>query len=148
MDIGSLLSSVRTRAGLTQQDLARRAGTSQSAVARLERGHGSPSVATLERLIEAAGFALQLDAVPLELQPRWKDPVIEAYKRDVDRTLLRENLGKSVDRRLRDAEAFRRDAGELRRGIQHAARDTVRDTARKSGLKSARGVERRAKRAR
>lgn len=34
---------------------------------------------------------------PLPLE---RDPVIEAYKKDVDRTLLRENLRRSVDERL------------------------------------------------
>jgi hypothetical protein len=50
------------------------------------------------------------------------DPVIEAYKRDVDRTLLRESLGWTWDERalalvalLRAAEEFRRAGERLRR---------------------------------
>ena len=43
------------------------------------------------------------------------DPVIEAYKRDVDRTLLRENLKLSVDERFRKLIALQRFAEELRR---------------------------------
>ena len=43
------------------------------------------------------------------------DPVIEAYKRDVDRTLLRENLKLSVDERFRKLMALQRFAEELRR---------------------------------
>jgi hypothetical protein len=43
------------------------------------------------------------------------DPVIEAYKRDVDRTLLRENLKLSVDERFRKLLALQRFAEELRR---------------------------------
>lgn len=35
------------------------------------------------------------------------DQVVEAYKRDVGRTLLRENLRKTVDQRPRDMEAVR-----------------------------------------
>jgi hypothetical protein len=31
---------------------------------------------------------------------KWIDPVIEAYKKDVDRTLLRENLKLSVEQRI------------------------------------------------
>ena len=42
------------------------------------------------------------------------DPVIEAYKCDVDRTLLRENLKLSVDERFRKLMALRRFAEELR----------------------------------
>ncbi len=43
------------------------------------------------------------------------DPVIEAYKRDIDRTLLRENLKLSVDERFRKLMALQRFAEELRR---------------------------------
>lgn len=57
-----LLRKVRTRAGLTQSELARRAGTSQAAVARYESGDVSPMVSTLERLLAAGGFHLDLRA--------------------------------------------------------------------------------------
>ena len=57
-----LLRSVRIRAGLTQTELARRAGTSQAAVARYESGDVSPMVSTLERLLAAGGFHLDLRA--------------------------------------------------------------------------------------
>jgi hypothetical protein len=43
------------------------------------------------------------------------DPVIEVYKRGVDRTLLRENLKLSVDERFRKLKALQRFAEELRR---------------------------------
>lgn len=42
------------------------------------------------------------------------DPVIEAYKRDVDRTLLRENLKKTPDERVRALIALQRLAREAR----------------------------------
>jgi hypothetical protein len=45
--------------------------------------------------------------------PDYRDPVIEAYKKDVDRTLLRENLKLSVDERFRKFEKFARFAQEL-----------------------------------
>jgi hypothetical protein len=48
----------------------------------------------------------------LDLAP---DPVIEAYKRDLDRTLLRENLKKSVEERVASLIALHRLAGEARR---------------------------------
>lgn len=115
MDIAELLATARREAGLTQQQLAERAGTSQPAVARLEAGGGSPSLATVERLVGAAGFDLRIELVP---RPTHRDPVIEAYKRDVDRTLLRENLRKTVDRRLRDMEAFRKDAEHLQAAVK------------------------------
>jgi ribosome-binding protein aMBF1 (putative translation factor) len=50
----------RSRAGLTQAQLADRMGTSQSAVARLESGKSHPSVATLEKLAAATGSKLRI----------------------------------------------------------------------------------------
>ncbi len=42
------------------------------------------------------------------------DAVIEAYKKDVDRTLLRENLKRTVDERVRNLAALQRFAEKLR----------------------------------
>jgi transcriptional regulator with XRE-family HTH domain len=55
----------RTRAGLTQAEVAKRVGTTQSAIARLESGAGkhSPSVATLQRYARALGFRLEIKLV-------------------------------------------------------------------------------------
>jgi hypothetical protein len=55
------------------------------------------------------------------MEPR-VDPVVEAYKKDVDRTLLRENLKKSVEARLRDLMALQRFAEELQRAGRTARR--------------------------
>ena len=52
------LVRARTAASLTQSDLARRLGTTQSAIARLEGGRVSPSFATLRRYAEATGTHL------------------------------------------------------------------------------------------
>lgn len=63
----TLLATARTAAGLSQRDLARKARTSQSVVARIELGENSPSWETLMRLLRAAGFRLQatLERVPV-----------------------------------------------------------------------------------
>ena len=53
-----ILREARVRAGLTQRQLAERAQTAQSVVARIETGVTSPSWETLSRLVEVAGFAL------------------------------------------------------------------------------------------
>ncbi len=53
-----LLRTARTRAGLSQRELARRAGTAQSVIARIELGLTSPSWETVSRLLAAAGFEL------------------------------------------------------------------------------------------
>ena len=62
MSAAAVLRRARLDAGLTQAELARRAGTAQSAVARYESGAASPSIRTLERLLAAAGHRLVLDA--------------------------------------------------------------------------------------
>jgi hypothetical protein len=43
------------------------------------------------------------------------DPVVEAYKKDIDRTLIRANLKLTVEERFRNAMAVARFADELRR---------------------------------
>ena len=49
-----------------------------------------------------------------------KDPVIEAYKRDIDRTLIRENLKKTVTERFERLTELQRFAEELRRAGREA----------------------------
>jgi hypothetical protein len=56
---------------------------------------------------------------PFVLEP---DPVIEAYKKDIDRTLLRENLKRSVEERLRDLMRLQGFADEWRRAAQKTFR--------------------------
>ena len=53
------LLAARTRAKLTQAQVARRMGTSQSAVARLESGR-SPSLASLRKYARATGSKVQI----------------------------------------------------------------------------------------
>ncbi|MEX2155301.1 MAG: helix-turn-helix transcriptional regulator [Gemmatimonadales bacterium] len=60
----TLLRQARTRAGLSQRVLARRAGTAQSVVARIEAGQTSPTWETLERLLAAAGVELRAQIEP------------------------------------------------------------------------------------
>jgi transcriptional regulator with XRE-family HTH domain len=57
---GRLLAQARRRAGLSQRELAQRAGTSQSVVARIERGQTDPGAATLDRLLAQTGFELHV----------------------------------------------------------------------------------------
>jgi transcriptional regulator with XRE-family HTH domain len=59
----ALIKAVRRRHGLTQADLARRAGTSQPVISAYERGHRDPTYGTLRKLVEAGGERLQLGAV-------------------------------------------------------------------------------------
>jgi len=57
----SLIREARERAGLTQEDLAKRAGVPQSMVSAYERGIRLPTLPTLERLLRAAGFTLDAE---------------------------------------------------------------------------------------
>ncbi|MFA5785740.1 MAG: helix-turn-helix domain-containing protein [Actinomycetota bacterium] len=65
-----LIANARRAAGLSQAELARRAGTSQPAVALYESGAKAPNAATLERLLRAAGAELQVVSVPGRRRPR------------------------------------------------------------------------------
>jgi transcriptional regulator with XRE-family HTH domain len=67
--LASLLIEARTRAKLTQGELAERMGTSQSTIARLESGKAKPSLSTLRRLAKATGMQLKIS---LEPKPRSK----------------------------------------------------------------------------
>lgn len=64
MNVSELLVSTRKQAGLTQADLAIRSGTSQATLSRYEAGDAVPTIATLERLLAAAGATLTLGAKP------------------------------------------------------------------------------------
>src|SRR6202140_5818445 len=64
--LASAVIDVRNRAGLTQEELARKMGTTQPVVARLESGRSRPSMQTLERLAEATGSRLLISFAPLE----------------------------------------------------------------------------------
>jgi transcriptional regulator with XRE-family HTH domain len=61
-----LVREARRRAGLTQQELAERTGTTQSAIARLESGRTSPSFDLVLKLIKAAGFRLDVALDPYD----------------------------------------------------------------------------------
>ena len=55
------------------------------------------------------------NASSAEGSPDERDPVVEAYKKDIDRTLIRENLKLTVEQRIRKAMALMRFADEMRR---------------------------------
>jgi hypothetical protein len=89
----------------------------------------------LARLQEKAMLADRMPRKPVGPDRPWKpvsdcgpnrttDPIIELYKRDVDRTLLRENLKLSPEERLRKLTDFMHFAAEMR-----AAGTRSRETA-------------------
>lgn len=75
LDASKLLQAARERAGLTQRKLARKAGTAQSVVARIELGETSPSWSTLARLLKAAGFGLSAGLYRISVDPQLLDDV-------------------------------------------------------------------------
>jgi transcriptional regulator with XRE-family HTH domain len=70
VDASALVRTARHHAGLSQREMAALAGTSQSAIAAVESGRKQPSVATLNRWLEATGQLLSLEAADAEVLRR------------------------------------------------------------------------------
>ena len=104
MDTARVLRQARRRAGLTQRQLADRAGVPQSRIGKIESGVVVPRVDTFDRLLEACGETLE--AVPR--------PGI-----GLDRTGYQERLRLSPRGRLVEA---RKAAVRMARRLEHARR--------------------------
>lgn len=63
------LMMARSRAGLTQQEVAKRMKTTQAVIARLESGGSLPSTRTLERFAKATGSRLRISFEPDTVRP-------------------------------------------------------------------------------
>jgi transcriptional regulator with XRE-family HTH domain len=90
VEADALIRHARGAAGLTQAELARRLGTSQPAIVKLERAGANPTVRTLDRVLRATGHHLELSA------PIWSS--------GVDESLIRKQLDLPPAERLRDLE--------------------------------------------
>lgn len=95
-DPAQLLRDARSRAGLTQAQLAARAGVTQPVVSRAEAAGANPRIATLDRLLRAAGARLELGA------PEQRLP-------EVDEGQLLRHLRFSPAERVRTHDASRRN---------------------------------------
>ena len=62
--LASAMINARSRAGLTQEELAEKMETSQSAIARMESGRSVPSGSTLKRFAKATGTRLRIRFEP------------------------------------------------------------------------------------
>jgi ribosome-binding protein aMBF1 (putative translation factor) len=62
--VAKAVIAARNRAGLTQIELARKMGTTQPVVARMEGGRVQPSLQTLQRLAKATGSKLMIRFEP------------------------------------------------------------------------------------
>lgn len=98
-----LVREARKRAGLTQAQLAERAGTTQSAIARLERGVTTPTLDHLTKLVRACGFDIEVQLVPYD---------------DHDWSLVRQNAALDPQTRVDRALEWNRFA----RALQEAGR--------------------------
>jgi transcriptional regulator with XRE-family HTH domain len=102
---GDLVRAARARHGLTQEQLAARARTSQAAISRIERGVVSPTVETLAKLLDLMNEELELSARPVD--------------HGFDRTLYDQTLGMTTDERVDHGVDFsnfvRRNLGAARR---------------------------------
>lgn len=99
MTAAEIVREARARAGLTQAELARRMGTTQSAVARLERVGSNPRLSTLEQAVAAVGARLELG--------------IAAAKPSIDETLVAEMLRLTPGERIASFERSYADVREL-----------------------------------
>ena len=68
--LASMLIEARVNAHLSQADLAKRMGTSQSTIARLESGAAKPSLSTLRRFAKATGMKLNISLEPDRKPPK------------------------------------------------------------------------------
>jgi len=116
----SLIHDARIRAGLSQRQLARRAGTSQAVISAYENGRRDPGFAHMLELVRAAGFNLDMQ-LTRQLGSRRPRPDPDAWSmadsgEDDDRLL--ENLRLSAAQRLRKMGAMRTFAGKYRGAAQ------------------------------
>lgn len=104
MTAAEILRETRLRHGLTQQQLAARARTSQAAISRIERGLVSPSVATLAALLDMMGEQLELSTSAID------------YGHDM--TLLEQNLRFEPEDRIHRQASWAAAVRELQRAFR------------------------------
>jgi predicted nucleotidyltransferase len=78
-----LLAQARKRSGLSQRDLATRAGVTQSVISMYESGRRQPALRTLATLIRAAGFDLDLHLLPATTASTGQRARLHQHRADV-----------------------------------------------------------------
>ncbi len=108
---GLLVREARRRHKLDQAELARRLGTSQAAISRIERDLVSPSIETLNRIVEAMGETMVVSTTPLnEAAPGAGNVAISELRADYEQLTPAE--------RLEQAAKLSRVATELAMGAE------------------------------
>jgi transcriptional regulator with XRE-family HTH domain len=92
-EVGERAKILRSRAGLTLDELASRSGVSRAMISRIERGEASPTAALLARLCEGLGLSLSAffasdETLPSPISRRerqrlWRDPHTGYLRRSV-----------------------------------------------------------------
>lgn len=98
-DPGQLLREARGRQGLSQRRLALRAGTSQDAISRIERGAEAPTLERFAQLMLAMGQRVTVE--------------VEALERRVPAPELAVAAAMTPEERLREAASWNRMASQL-----------------------------------
>ena len=98
-EASQVIRAARLEASMTQATLARRLGTSQSAVAQLERPGSNPTLATLRRALNATSHRLTIE--------------VEPFTPSVDETLVARQLRMTPAQRLAAFESSYEDARQL-----------------------------------
>jgi len=111
LDASSLIAQAREHAGITQVELARLAGTSQSAIAAYESGAKSPSVRTLNKVIRACGMGIAVDLVLVPAAEGGLLSEVRSHQEELRRA--------AVSRRIRNLRLF----GSAARGDTHSESD-------------------------
>jgi transcriptional regulator with XRE-family HTH domain len=99
MTAAALIRNARRTAGLSQAQLARRMGTTQSAIARLEADGSNPTVRSVEDALHATGHRLSLEAQPVHPS--------------VDESLIRKQLELTPAERIQSLEHMYAEARRL-----------------------------------
>lgn len=108
MEPGRLIRARRLANGLTQTQLALRAGSTQGSISRLERGEVSPTIETIERLLAVMGEEAEI--------------VVRRGPLHCDRARLRALRDRPPAERLAQAIGWNRLAGEVSQAGARARR--------------------------
>jgi transcriptional regulator with XRE-family HTH domain len=111
---GALLLDARRRCGLTQAELAERAGVVRPLISQYETGKKDPSVSMLARLLDGCGMELRMQAADLSDADR------DQYRRDEG--VGPEQAWRNAQRARREVVSVRRPSAEEVRGMRRVAR--------------------------